>query len=187
MINEMIPDSRIIERVLQGDSTSFAVLVNRYRQLVLNYLWRMLRQADDVEEIGQEVFLQAYHRIGHFDPSRGVPFSAWLIRIARNHCLNHLKKQQHVMRHRETIDSNPLIEPNQPDEVLDRKDLAMALQSTLAKLTPEFRETFVLVAINGLPISTAAGIQGVAIGTIKSRLARARQALNKVMEEHHET
>jgi RNA polymerase sigma-70 factor (ECF subfamily) len=145
----------------------------------------MLRQPDDVEEIGQDIFLQAYRRLGHFDPERGVPFSAWLIRIARNRCLNHLKKQQHDLRHRETIDQNTLIDPNPPDEELHRKELAQALQVALAKLTPEFRETFVLVAINGMPVATAAGIQGVAIGTIKSRLARARQALNKVMEEHH--
>jgi len=185
MIGSMMDDNSVIDRILNGESESFRILVERHRKVLLNYIWRMIRQSDDVEEIGQEVFLQAYRNLGGFDPTRGVPFSAWLIRIARNHCLNHLKKQQRASDYRASVDAEAATGPNEPADALQRKQLADSMQTALATLSPEFREAFVLVAINGIPVTTAATVQGVAVGTIKSRLARARQALNKALEAHH--
>lgn len=184
MIGSMIDDNSVIERILSGDREQFRTLVDRHRKVLLNYIWRMIRHTDDVEEIGQEVFLQAYRNLGKFEPGRGVPFVAWLLIIARNHCLNHIKNRDHQSRYQQLAWQEEQSSEDTPDELLHRKQQAESLNDTLQQMPPEFRETFILREVNGLPVNTVADIQNIAIGTVKSRLNRARKYLQEVWDQH---
>lgn len=183
MKSVMQNDESIIESVLAGDSDAYATLVLRYQRMILNYFWRMTQQHDDVEDLAQELFLRAYSHLGKFDPARNVPFGAWLIRIARNLCLNHLRRKNH--RHHLDQSFMPLEESDEgSDSALHRQRMSDYLQQVLSRSSPALRETFILKEVNGFPVNSIAQIQGISAGTVKSRLSRMRNKLALERDEY---
>ena len=172
-----IHDDIIIERILSGDTEAFALLVRKHQSMVFNYICRMLNEHTDAEDLAQETFIRAYQHLGTFDPARQIPFSAWLIHIARNLCFNDLKKKKtrrRLFQHTE-IESE---HEEDSEQIIHRKRLSTHLQYALTKVTPDLRETFILKEISGFPVTTIAHIQNIAVGTVKSRLSRLREKLS---------
>jgi RNA polymerase sigma-70 factor (ECF subfamily) len=182
------PDSRLVERAKAGDVRAFEALVRRYERWVFTLALRMVGDRGEAEDVAQDVFLKAYAGLSGFRGSSR--FSTWLYAIASHHCLNHL-----AARARRPVPESTLGPPGsgaddppgpieraadgapRPDELLERQETARQVQEALQALTEDHRLILVLREIQGLSYEEIAAAIGVEVGTVRSRLHRARMAL----------
>ena len=174
----MPEDSDIVKHVLNGDVDSFRILVERYQRPVLSMIQRLIWDSHRCEEIGQDVFVMAFRKLSAFDPARSQ-FSTWLFTIARNMSINALKKKTPVPMEYlpEMPDSR-----NPSDELLD-KEIFTQLDETLKALPGKLQRAFILAEFEQMPYEEIARIEGARLGTIKSRISRARVRLHAAMKD----
>ncbi len=180
--NEAIPDERaLVQAARAGDFEAFNLLVLRYQNLAYNVAFRILLDEDNAKDITQNSFLSAYRNLNRFS---GASFRAWLMRIVTNACIDELRRRQ---RH-PTISLEPANDDDEeiespfwiadrssmPETVQERAELQAAIRKALEGVTAEYRVVLVLADIEGLDYNEIATILGKPLGTIKSRLARAR-------------
>ena len=170
----------LIERVLAGDVETFRELVERHQRRVFLFVRNLVRHAPDAEDLVQEVFVAAFRKLDSFDAERSQ-FSTWLLTIARNRCLNHLKRSSVA-----TIVSSEFdVEARtaQPLDAVLSREMHARLDTALDLLPLEQRTAFVLAEIQELPYAEIALIEKVELGTIKSRVSRAKQRLREVLSD----
>jgi RNA polymerase sigma-70 factor, ECF subfamily len=173
----MSDDAEVIGRVLTGETSSFRILVERYEKPLFCFLRNLLPNAADCEDAAQEVFLAAYCNLGSYRPET-AQFSTWLLTIARNKCLNLLQKRRPVV-----LDELPeRAEVRAPDAALEQDDFFRRLDAALAALPFEQKTAFVLAEIQELSLEEIAQIEGVGVGTVKSRLSRAKEKLRAQLQ-----
>jgi RNA polymerase sigma-70 factor (ECF subfamily) len=171
MGSDSISDATCVRRVQRGDTDAFEILVRRHEKVIFNLVYRMLGDYDDAAETAQEVFLSAFRAIGQF---RGdANFSTWLYRIA----LNHANTRR---------DNTDLVNENQlgPAETLEKKEIREHVQQALNELEPEDATVILLRDLQDSPYEEVARVLNVPVGTVKSRLHRARQALKSRLALH---
>lgn len=163
---------------------AFRVLVDRYKTRIYSLCHRMLRDASDAEDAAQEAFVKAYKKIDTF---RGdAQFYTWLYRIATNVANDHYDSRRR-RRTRETSDVT-VVEPvrmgdrDRPDRVLEREDLKIVARRAIERVPPLFRTVLVLREYEGLEYREIADILGISVGTVMSRLFRARMRFKDIME-----
>jgi RNA polymerase sigma-70 factor, ECF subfamily len=177
MVQDTISDAECVRRLQSGDTDVFEVLVRRHEKTIFNLVYRMLGDYDEAAETSQEVFLSAYRAIDRF---RGdANFSTWLYRIALNHTstkrrsLN--RRQQRSVAIEET---EPVRDPQPgPAETMERTELRDHVQKALNSLEPDDATVIVLRDLQDIPYDEVARLLEIPVGTVKSRLHRARQAL----------
>lgn len=188
-------EAKLIEMAQQGDLTAFNRLVMEYQTLVYNIALRTLGDPAGAEDAAQEAFISAYKAIKKF---RGGSFRAWLARIVKNACYDELRRQKR--RPQTPLEElNPLDEPEEvdsagtlitdevgPEEAADRSALRQAIEECLQGLPLEFRMVAVLVDVQGYNYKEAAESVGSPLGTVKSRLARARSQLQECLQGYRE-
>jgi RNA polymerase sigma-70 factor (ECF subfamily) len=174
----MPDDSEIVKRVLSGDVDSFRILVERYQRPVLSMIQRMIWDSHRCEEIGQDVFVTAFQKLSTFDPARSQ-FSTWLFTIVRNMSINALKKRLPMPM--EKLPEMP--SSRNPSHELSDKETFMQLDEALKTLPEKLRRAFVLAEFEQLPYEEVARIEGARLGTIKSRINRARARIYAVMKD----
>ncbi len=176
-------DNDIIKAVQKGDTESFSLLVEKYHNHLLNFIYRIVRDEKIVEDIGQEVFLNIYRTLRSFDINRGTPFSAWLFMSARNRCISELRKNRN-RRHIPIEDTDGLIcrGVSPEDSAIDSERL-QAIHDSLELLPEPFKST-VLQSLHGDSLEEMARKAAVSIGTVKSRLFRARDKIKIFLKEH---
>jgi RNA polymerase sigma-70 factor (ECF subfamily) len=168
----MNDDGEVVRRVLAGDRESFRILVDRYQGRLCCLIRNLTTDAHDWEDIAQDAFLAAYVHLRSFDPER-ASFSTWLFTIARNKSVNAWKKRRPV-----TGESGPEhADLRTPEAEAVGAELYRQLDAGLASLPIEQKAAFVLAEIQELPLDEIARIEGVKLGTIKSRLSRAKEKL----------
>lgn len=174
----------LIQAARGGDLDAFNRLVLAYQDLIYNQAYRMIGEEESADDATQNAFISAYNHLSSF---RGGSFKAWLLRIVTNACYDELRRR----KRRPTVPLEPLddtgeevesprwmIDPaDRPEEQVQRNELQKAIQHCLDKLPDDFRLAVVMVDVQGLDYSEAALSMGKPIGTIKSRLARARLRL----------
>jgi RNA polymerase sigma-70 factor (ECF subfamily) len=179
-----VDEIALIQTAKGGDLDSFNRLVLAYQDMVYSHAYRMIGEEESADDATQTTFISAYNHLSSF---RGGSFKAWLLRIVTNACYDELRRR----KRRPTIPLEPLddtgeevesahwmVDPaDQPEDRIQRVELQRAIQHCLDKLPDEFRATVVLVDIQGLDYYEASQAIGKPIGTIKSRLARARLRL----------
>ena len=171
----------LVDRLRRGERGAFEELVRLYQHRVFGVTLRMLGNRADAEEVAQEVFLRVYRSVGDF---RGESkLSTWLYAIASRLCLNRLASG----RGRPTLESEEAVlrlESTEvdPAERLERGEVEAALQRAIAELPEERRIVVVLRDLEGLAYEDIAEALGVALGTVRSRLHRARAELKGKME-----
>jgi RNA polymerase sigma-70 factor (ECF subfamily) len=172
-----ISDAECVRRLQQGETEAFAVLVERHQKNIFNLLYRMLGDYDDAAEVSQEAFLSAYRSIKNF---RGdASFSTWLYRIAVNHA--NTRRKSVALSQQRTAQMEPL-EPSgdgasDPADALEQKEMRERVQAALNGLDAEDATIILLRDLQDVPYETVADILSVPIGTVKSRLHRARRTL----------
>lgn len=182
-------ESGLIQAARQGDLDAFNRLVLANQDIVYSQAYRMLGDAEVAEDATQEAFISAYKHLGTY---RGGSFRGWLLRIVTNACYDELRRRKRrptvplepVDANEEEIESPSwMIDPGElPEQAAVRKELAQAIQRCLDGLPDEFRLVVVLVDIQGLDYQEAAQAAGKPIGTVKSRLARARLRLRECLQ-----
>jgi len=173
----MIEESGIIRAVLEGDAESFRLLVQRYQKPVIRMIANFINDRYICEDIAQEVFLAAYRKLPAFNPARSS-FSTWLFTIAKNKSINAIKKSR--IPSPGNFPENP--DFSEPIDTLIRDELFIKLDNALKSLNPGHRRALVLAEFENLPYEQIAQIEGVRIGTIKSRINRAKHRLRSALD-----
>lgn len=176
-----------IEDAQRGDPRARRALVLRYQRPVFAVLSRVLRGRASktlIEDLAQETFLKVFRALNTFDPARGTRLSSWILTIASNLAVDELRRRR--------PDFQPLhlaAEPAQlgwdgrTDGQTERAHLAKLLDDAVQDLPPEFRAAFVLREFHGLDYAEIASALEVDLGTVKSRLNRARKRLRASLQE----
>jgi len=177
MLAEGIGDAECVRRVQEGDTNSFEILVRRHEKEVFNLIYRLLGNYDEALEIAQEVFLSAFKSIHQF---RGeANFSTWLYRIGLNHASTRRKSLHSSQQRYVPLDGTEVIADGALDPVknVEHKEIQQRVQQALNSLDPEDARIILLRDLQDVPYEDVAEILDIPVGTVKSRLHRARQAL----------
>jgi len=184
MVSDSISDADCVRRIQRGDADAFEVLVRRHEKTIFNLAYRMLGDYDDAAEVSQEVFLSAYRAISQF---RGdANFSTWLYRIALNHATTRRRSMQSRQHRTMPIEDIEVLRDAKPGpaEALEKKEMQERVQLALNKLAPEDATVILLRDLQDVPYDEVARVLAIPVGTVKSRLHRARQALKTLLATH---
>jgi RNA polymerase sigma-70 factor (ECF subfamily) len=180
-------DSALVDRVKRGDTRAFELLVIKYQRRIERLIARMIRDTDLVADVAQETFIRAYRAIGQF---RGESaFYTWLYRIAVNtakKALVEMKRDPVVLESalasRDDDDEtsraeNDLSDGETPEAMLASKEIAQAVNAAVEGLSEDLRQAITLREIEGLSYDEIAAVMNCPIGTVRSRIFRAREAI----------
>ena len=184
---ETDPDVDLVRLAQANDARAFEALVVKYQRRIARHVARYLKSAADVEDAVQETFIRAYRGLAAF---RGESaFYTWLYRIAANVAIRHLQRQpQHVLlgddAPEERVDAfEPGVsDSQQPERTLIAAQIADTVQRALAKLQPDLAEALLLYEVESRPYAEIATMLGVPIGTVRSRIFRAREFIARRLE-----
>lgn len=184
----------MIDAHLRGEPRAFEQIVARYQVRLLNFVYRMIGDRERAEDLVQEAFLRVHRHLDRFDRTR--KFSTWIYTIASNLAKNELRNRSRapiVALERMRTDHEP--EPlrleledsgDRPDAVFERQSLKALVDATVARLPSHHREVFVLRELEGKSYEEIAEIMHCNLGTVKSRLNRARQSFAELIQPHLE-
>lgn len=172
-------DQAIIDRVLAGEQKAFEMLIGRYSDPLYRHAIGMTGSPDDAADILQNSFIKAYQHLGEV---RGR-FDAWVFRIVANGCKDWLKNIRRTHLSYEEDDQPSGYET--PEEELDRGELRGDLDEALSALPPSLREAFVMKHVEGRSYEEMAELLETSVGALKMRVHRAREALQKLLEERY--
>lgn len=178
----MTDEISIIKAVLEGDVESFRELVQRYQKPVIRMIKNLIDDHHICEDIAQDVFFTAYKKINSYDPGRSN-FSTWLFTIARNKSINVVKKKRFY-----SINSLPEnSDSSAPTDTLIQQEFSEQLDKALQNLPAKQKTAFILAEFEKLPYKQIAQIEGVRVGTIKSRINRAKKKLRSTLKNFEES
>lgn len=184
-------EKALIDAARRGDVGSFNQLVLNYQSMAYNLAYRILGNRDAAADATQDAFLSVFKAIGKF---RGGSFKAWLLRIVTNACYDQLRLKQRrpatsldALLVLESAPVQSLTDPGEsPEEYAVRQELNRAIQVGIGTLPPEQRIALVLSDVQGLSYQEIAEVTGASLGTVKSRLSRARGKLRDFLLEQRE-
>lgn len=179
----MVDDDQLINEALAGNTASFGSLVIKHQDRLYNALVHVTGSAEDARDLVQDAFVQAFVKLETFQ--RSSAFYTWLYRIAFNAAVS--RKRRHkptlsVEDQRERAGQEPVDTGSPPEDRLEQQELACQVQSALATLTEEHRAIVVLRDMDGFDYDTIAQILDLPLGTVRSRLHRARMQLREQLK-----
>jgi RNA polymerase sigma-70 factor (ECF subfamily) len=185
-----LEDTALVNAYLEGETRSFDVLVERYQTRLLNFVYRIVGDRERAEDLVQEVFIRVYRHLGRFDRSK--KFSTWIYTIASNLAKNELRNRSRnplvlftSMTKGWEDEERPLEfeDPtSRPDDLFRKRHVREMVESSVAQLPTHHREVFVLREIEGRSYEEIAEITHCNLGTVKSRLNRARNSFAEIIE-----
>jgi RNA polymerase sigma-70 factor (ECF subfamily) len=173
-------DAQLIDEALAGQTASFGELVTKYQDRLYNSVLHVIGSADEAYDVVQDAFVQAFTKLETF--SRQAAFYTWLYRIAFNQAISRRRRQRPVIsveQTKELTGEEPLGKDDAPGDRLQRQERAATVQSALAALAEEYRTVIVLREIDGCDYETIGEILDLPVGTVRSRLHRARMQLRE--------
>lgn len=181
-------DQQLVERVQQGDKRAFDLLVLKYQHKIISLVHRYVRDSADVHDVVQEAFIKAYRALENF---RGdSAFYTWMYRIAINTAKNHLISRGRrppatdvdIGDAEHFAGSESLRDINTPESNLFCDQLQAVVENTISQLPEDLRVAITLREMEGLSYEEIAGIMECPVGTVRSRIFRAREAIDKVVQ-----
>ncbi|MEQ8176372.1 MAG: sigma-70 family RNA polymerase sigma factor [Syntrophomonadaceae bacterium] len=179
----MTDSTGLVSRAQQGDLSAFELLVETYQNRIFSHCYRLTGSYDDAQDLAQEVFIQAYKHLNTF--RRDADFGTWLYKIARNQWINKTRQKKVI-----AISSDESLftqngefareiaaSEESPLEKLERDEYYGLVRQALMSLTPEYRSVLVLRDMEGYTYEEIAEIVDCSLGTVKSRLNRARRIM----------
>jgi len=180
-------DQLLIAACLGGDTTAFGILVRRYQDRLYNTVYRLLDNAEDAQDVVQDSFLHAYQSLDSFKGDS--LFFTWLYRIAVNTAISLKRKRRVVLSLDRSRNGESSVDPHDPSETvrpehaLEQQEQGRRIQQALSRLSPEHRTVLIMKDMEGQKYEMMAEILRVPIGTIRSRLHRARLELRELLEQ----
>jgi RNA polymerase sigma-70 factor (ECF subfamily) len=183
----------LIQKCKNGDIPSFEILIESYQKKVFNIAYRMLSNADDASDVAQEVFLKVFKSIANFKEESSL--STWIYRITTNVCLDEMRRRKKtaVISMNSTIqlgdgeiDIQIEDESLHPDEIVEEKELKDEVKKAIESLNDEHKIVIILRDINGLSYDEIANTLQCSLGTVKSRINRARNSLKSILLKREE-
>lgn len=184
----MTDDKELVSRTLRGDRKAFEMIIRKHQQPLFNYIGRLVGEQEMALDFTQEVFLRAYASLATYRPD--FKFTTWLYRIASNFIIDHWRKRKLVTlsldqplnsgedgRCPEAADPGP-----SAADRLETAELRAGIEDGLKKLPPEQRELFVLRHVSGFSYEEIAEIKKQPVGTIKSKVFKAKETLRRMLE-----
>ncbi len=187
-MGEKITDQQLVERVQQGDKKAFDLLVLKYQQRIVNLVSRFVRNPSDALDVTQEAFLKAYRALPRF---RGdSAFYTWMYRIAVNTAKNHLAQQsrrpfqaeQDISEVEQFQGESALKEQATPEHMIMRDQIQDVVVKTIDDLPEDLKTAITLRELEGLSYEEIAEVMECPIGTVRSRIFRAREAIDKALK-----
>jgi len=174
-------DFSLIKRFIDGDESVFKTLVNRHKEKVRNLIFVTLNSPDMIDDLSQEVFITVFKKLNHFRFES--QFTTWLYRITINKCRDHLRR----VKIRSIL--SPLSASEEeisyaPTTTHDSAEIQEIVRKGVARLPEKLRTPLILKDFEGLSYQEIAETVGVEVGTIKSRIFRARESLKKILEPY---
>ena len=183
-------DQRLIAECLAGRTAAFGELVRRYQDRLYNTVFRLVDNAEDARDVVQDAFLSAYQSLESFKGE--AQFFTWLYRIAVNTAISLKRKQRTVLALRTGTPDVGTTEPldesefSRPERAMERAEQAQRIQAALNQLSTEHRTVLILKDVEGEKYETMAELLQVPIGTIRSRLHRARLELREILKREED-
>ena len=174
--------NEIVRGLKAGDQEAWTMIVNRYSKTVYNMALNFAGNSDDAADITQDIFLKVYNNIGKFDGEN--TFTAWLLRLSKNYCIDYWRKHKH---HRQNLELDDNLrdehsdEADTPETALIRKSEITYLRKKLLLLPPDLRSLVIMRDIQDFSYQEIAEHLDIPMGTIKSRINRARTKLAKII------
>ncbi|WP_295362975.1 RNA polymerase sigma factor RpoE [uncultured Succinivibrio sp.] len=182
-------DEAIVKRVQQGDVSAYNILVIKYQHKVAQIISKFVGNSADVNDVAQEAFIKAYKAINNF---RGESsFYTWLYRIVVNAAKTYLesnsKRKNHIdvdSEEFQSIDSQGVLTSREsPDKIIESQELQQVILSAMSELPEELRQAIMLREVEGMSYEDMADLLQIPIGTVRSRIFRARQFIEEKMSK----
>ena len=187
-----LDDSHVVQAFLDGQSRAFDELVARYQARLLNFIYRTIGDRERAEDLVQEVFIRIYRHLHRFDQSK--KFSTWAYTIASNLAKNELRNRSRnplvlfqAIKKNWEADHRPLQfedSSSRPDDLYHKRHLRALVEQSVERLPEHHRVVFVLRELEGKTYEEIAEITGCNLGTVKSRLNRARNSFAAIIAPH---
>lgn len=182
------PDMVLVDRCRHQDTAAFDEVVGRYKNKLYNYIYRMVGDSDDAEDLTQEVFVRMFTSLDSF--RRQASLHTWLFRIAGNLCIDHFRRSKKTRSIAYSLDEPYSSDDSEggrdlpdatfePHRLLEQQELGEQIQRALVHLPEKLRSVLILHDMEDLPYDEIAQIVGCPLGTVKSRLFHARQQLRQ--------
>jgi RNA polymerase sigma-70 factor, ECF subfamily len=182
-------ETSLARAAARGDRPAFARLVELHKRVVYGLCVRLLQDQEEARDAAQETFVRAWGAMATYDPAQ--PFAPWLLRIARNHCIDVIRRRLPAAR-RVELDAPPPDDGERPeladgsapraDEALERAEAATTLGGAVAALPPNYREVIHLFHVEHMSYKEIASTMEIPIGTVMTWLHRARAKLRGMLE-----
>ena len=173
------PDSEIVRQIQSGEAAAFDELMRRYKRPIVNFVFRMLGNAQDADEIAQDVFVRVYQNLDTYRSE--TKFSTWLFALARNAAIDRLRwRARHPT---ESIESAPEISASSGTaEDVSAREIGEQIAAAVAKLPDDQRTAIVLAEYHGMSYAEIAAVMRCSEKSVESRLYRAKQALRERLQ-----
>jgi RNA polymerase sigma-70 factor (ECF subfamily) len=186
-----LSDRYLVQKAREGDRPAFEELYHRYKKPIFSYVCRMIGDRAVAEELTQEAFIRVYMNLANYRPTGKV--SSWIYMIAGNLAKNELRNRDYrkalsleaTVSEDEKLTLGNLLadDARGPDEIAQNKELKQCIEKVIHKLPLHHKEVLVLCDVQGLSYEEAAEVLDCSVGTIASRLSRAREAFVKIFKE----
>jgi RNA polymerase sigma-70 factor (ECF subfamily) len=183
------PEDLLLQAFRQGKPGAFDAIVLAHQDRVYSFCARMLSDRTEAMDVAQEVFLSAYRNLGGFREEASL--STWLLKIAANRCLNRIRQRSSLAAREVVLPDSaergeppfqpPAPEEGRPDRIAENREMARILEKALGRIDPDSRWLLLLSDVEGFTYEEVAAMAGIPVGTVKSRLHRARMALRKIL------
>jgi RNA polymerase sigma-70 factor (ECF subfamily) len=179
-------DAELVVKCRSGDREAWEIIVRRRHSRIYNLAYRFTGRFDEAEDLTQEVFLKVYRTLHSYRPESGA-LETWIVRVARNHFIDHYRKYKTERTHTGALEDHhegavlPTVRVETPGQALDRKETVARVHRLLALLPEDQREAVVLRDLEELTYEEIAGLLELPIGTVKSRINRGRIELARLV------
>lgn len=191
MIDTDRTDQELVRLCLKGQERAAHELVSRYQRPVFSFICRMVRDRELAEDLAQDTFIRAFDNLAKYDPD--YKFSSWLFKVGHNLTVDHIRRREldtvsiHGAPDAVTSDQQEATsvilesEFEQPDELLEARELGASIEEAIERLRPEYRTAILLRHVEGYSYDEIAEVMEIPLGTVKTYIHRARAELQDML------
>jgi RNA polymerase sigma-70 factor (ECF subfamily) len=191
-----VSDHELVTRAQQGSEKAYRELLGRFQRPVFSIIYRMIRDREQAEDLAQETFVRVFNNIDRYDPR--YKFSSWIFKIATNLTIDHIRRKElntvsiDGSRNATTAEqieatSITIASPDEnPEELLEAKELGEEIEEAIGKLRPEYRADILLRHVDGREYQEIAEILSLPLGTVKTYIHRGRNELRDQLQHLRE-